>query len=152
MLERVLRRTLFAAVLGAGAAQAAERLVVEDAWIRTAPPGATMRAGYASLHNAGTTPLVVVAAASDAFGDVSLHATVIEDGVARMRPLDRIQLAPGDRVTLEPGGRHLMLMQPREELGAGSRATVRFETEDGSSTEAVFVVRDAVAADRNAAH
>lgn len=127
----------------AGAAQAAGQLVVEDAWIRAAPPAAAMRAGYAILRNTGDAPLVIRGAASDAFGDVSIHATTIENGVARMRELARIPLAAGESVTLEPGGKHLMLMRPARELDTGAKASIRFEIEDGSSAEAEFVVRDA---------
>jgi periplasmic copper chaperone A len=149
---RVLRRGVFAAALTCGTAHAAGRLVVEDAWIRTAPPTAAMRAGYAVLRNAGDAPLVVTGASSDAFGDVSIHATTIENGVARMRELAAIPLAPGESVALEPGGKHLMLMQPGAEFGAGAKAEIRFEIEGGTSTSAEFVVRNAAAAAGEHAH
>ena len=135
---------LLAALLPA-AAFAAGRLVVENAWIRTAPPAAPMRAGYATLRNAGDAPLRIRGAHSEAFGDVSLHATQIENGVARMRGLDGLSLAPGESATLEPGGKHLMLMQPRGEFGIGAKAVVAFEIDDGSSTSAEFSVREAPA-------
>jgi periplasmic copper chaperone A len=135
-----------------GAAQAAGHLVVEAAWIRTAPPAAAMRAGYAILRNTGDAPLVVRGATSEAFGDVSIHATTIENGIARMRELAEIPLAAGESVTLEPGGKHLMLMRPTRELDAGAKAVIRFEIEGGSSTQAEFVVRDAPAAAADHAH
>lgn len=133
-------------------AQAAGRLAVEDAWIRTAPPTATMRAGYAILRNTGDAPLVIRSVTSDVFGDVSVHATTIENGMARMRELERLQLAAGDSVTLEPGGKHLMLMRPARELDAGAKVVIRFEIEDGSSAEAEFVVRDTAASADDHAH
>lgn len=137
------RGLVFAAALfAAQGAAAAGKLEIEDAWIRVAPPTAPMRAGYAVLRNAGDTPLVIRAAHSAAFGDVSLHATVIDDGVARMRELDRLVIEPGESVKLEPGGRHLMLMQPAEALAPGASATIRFDTDDGVAGEAAFVVRD----------
>jgi copper(I)-binding protein len=106
-----------------------------------------MRAGYATLRNAGDAPLQVLRIRSDAFGDVSLHATVIENGVARMREIDDLRIAPGEQVVLEPGGKHLMLMQPRRELAAGASATLIFDLDDGATTAtAEFVVRDAEAA------
>ncbi|HVJ61200.1 MAG TPA: copper chaperone PCu(A)C, partial [Tahibacter sp.] len=81
--------------LAAFPAFAAGRLVVDDAWIRAAPPGARMLAGYAKLTNAGDAPIVVTGATSAAFGDVSMHASVVEDGVAKMRPLPSLNIAPG---------------------------------------------------------
>lgn len=144
MVRHFSRLILAAAAAFAGAAHAEGRLVIEDAWIRTAPPGAAMRAGYATLRNGGDAPLVVRGARSDAFGAVSMHATLMDDGVARMRELPEILLAPGEQVRLEPGGTHLMLMRPARELEAGAKATIVFETGDGNSTAtADFLVRDA---------
>lgn len=157
-MKRVRFRWAACAVLALGsvAAQAAGRLVVDGAWIRTAPPTAAMRAGYATLRNAGDAPIEIRRIRSDAFGDVGLHATVIEDGVARMREIGNLRLAPGEQVVLEPGGKHLMLMQPQRELAAGDSATLIFDLDDGATTAtAEFVVRDAdaaKAADEHAHH
>ena len=134
---------VLAVALLPAAALAAGRLVVENAWIRTAPPAAPMRAGYALLRNAGDAPLQIRGVRSEAFGEVSLHATQIENGVARMRELDGLSLAPGESATLEPGGKHLMLMQPRGEYGAGAKVVLTFEIQNGSSTDAEFSVRAA---------
>lgn len=151
MVRRLSQMIWIAAMALAGTAHADGRLVVDDAWIRAAPPGAHMRAGYATLRNGGDAPLIVRGARSDAFGDVSMHATQIEDGVARMRELADITLAPGEVVVLEPGGKHLMLMRPLRELGPGEAATVVFEIGEGASTAtADFVVRDAAGADPHA--
>jgi copper(I)-binding protein len=144
MVRHFSRMILVAAAAFTGIAHADGKLVVDGAWIRTAPPGAAMRAGYATLRNVGDAPLVVRGARSDAFGSVTIHATQIDDGVARMRELPEIQLAPGEQVVLEPGGKHLMLMRPAQELATGAKAVVVFEIGDGLSTAAAdFVVRDA---------
>ena len=45
-------------------AAAAGRLEISHAWIRTAPPGAMMQAGYAILRNSGDAPLVISGAHS----------------------------------------------------------------------------------------
>lgn len=142
---RALALALLALAAQPFAASAAGRLVIENAWIRTAPPTAPMRAGYATLRNAGDAALTVSGVSSTAFASVSIHTTLTEDGVARMRELPQITLAAGESVILEPGGKHLMLMQPGAELGAGAKAVLTFETSDGSSTAAEFSVRDAAA-------
>lgn len=144
----ILKRTLLAACLACFAcvcslpAQAAGRLEVRDAWIRAAPPGAMMLAGYAQLRNVGDAPVVIVGASSDAFGSVSLHESVSENGVERMRPLGRITIAPGAGVALRPGGKHLMLMQPKGAMTPGASAPIRFETGGGTMADATFVVRE----------
>ena len=128
--------------LAAFPAFAAGRLVVDDAWIRAAPPGARMLAGYAKLTNAGDAPIVVTGATSAAFGDVSMHASAVDDGVAKMRPLPALTIAPGATATFEPGGRNLMLMQPAAAMPAGAKATIALTVEGGGEVAAEFVVRD----------
>ena len=139
------RRTVLflLALLVSQTAVAAGRLEIRSAWIRTAPPGAMMLAGYATLHNGGDAPLTVIGAGSEAFGDVSLHESVEVDGVARMKALSEVEIPPGANVVFAPGGKHLMLMRPKGEIKAGESIKIRIETKSGEGASADFVVRDA---------
>ena len=124
------------------AAGAAGQLQIEQAWIRTAPPGTMMLAGYATLHNIGDAPITVTAANSADFGEVSLHQSVEENGVARMRALGDVVVAPGERIVFAPGGKHFMLMQPKRELKSGEWVKIRLDTKSGEGVTAEFHVRD----------
>lgn len=135
---------LFSAI---GNAHAAGKLTVHDAWIRAAPPGAGMVAGYATLKNAGDEPIAILTVQSDAFRMTSLHETRIEEGVSKMRELHRLKLAPGETIQLQPGGKHLMLMQPRRDIVAGDKVEMLFMLVDGARIETYF---DVVAADSSA--
>ena len=125
------------------AAAAPPALVVVDAWIPQAPPGAAMLAGYATLRNPGTQPVRVTGATSPAFADVSTHETTHVDGVSRMRAHDADDIAAGADVQFEPGGRHLMLMKPTGNADPGARVEVVFTLDDGGRVPATFVVRGA---------
>lgn len=133
-------RIAAAALLACTSAHACPDLVVEDAWIRAAPPGSTMTAGYARLRNAGPRPLTVSGAATPGFAAAELHQTVVEDGVSRMRHGEPLRVAPGARAALEPGGWHLMLMGPTRALPAGARVPVALQC-GAEATEYVFTVR-----------
>ena len=124
----------------ATAAHAEGKLGVFDAWIRAAPPGVTMMAGYATLKNSGDAPISVLTVQSDAFRQSSIHQTVIEHGVAKMRETPRIDLAPGATVTLKPGGAHLMLVDPRHAIGKGEKVRMVFLLADGARVETYFEV------------
>ncbi len=130
-------------VAGIGSARAAGKLVVENPWVRTAPSGAYMLGGFAVLRNAGDAPLTVRGAHAAGFGSVELHETKMEGGMARMRPLDDIRIAPGESVTLAPGGKHIMLMQPAHDPQAGEQVHIEFDGADGSLGGADFTVRAA---------
>jgi copper(I)-binding protein len=121
---------------------AAGHLIVENAWIRAAPPGATMLAGYATLKNAGDASVVVSGASSAEFGDISLHESVNENGVERMLPLGEVAVAPGTSVVFAPGGKHFMLMDPKRTPNTGDSVKIHISTKVGPGVDADFVVRE----------
>ena len=116
---------------------------VEAGWIRLPPMAMPMLAGFATLRNGCAASAVVVAASSPSFASVELHESTVVDGVSRMRPVPRLQVAAGRAAVLEPGGLHLMLMDPRSPLAAGQRIEVVFTLEDGSRVRGMFEARPA---------
>lgn len=136
-----MRSTLCWLLLLVGHAAGAAGLELREAWIREAPPGARMLAGYAELANTGTAPLRVTGARSADFGAVELHEMRMDGGVMRMRALAAIEVPAGGSVRLAPGGNHLMLMRPTRALRAGDRVEIVFELEGASAVAAEFVVR-----------
>lgn len=119
---------------------------VREGWVRM-PPGPMasaampMLAGYGRIDNACPTPATIVAVASPAFAEASLHETRIVDGVSRMRAVPALRIAPASAAVLQPGGLHLMLMQPRAPLKAGSKVAVEFRLQDGRTLRGEFEVR-----------
>ncbi|MGH8029497.1 MAG: copper chaperone PCu(A)C [Arenimonas sp.] len=114
---------------------------LEAAWIRAAPPGTTMLAGYAQLHNACATTLTVVGAQSTDFASVSLHATLDRGGVSHMQEAGPLEVAPGASLELAPGGTHLMLMGPAQDMHEGATGRIDLVFADGRRASADFVVR-----------
>ena len=123
-------------------AQASGHLVVEQAWIRTAPPGAMMLAGYATIRNEGDASLTLTGADSADFGSVSIHESAIKNGVEHMHPLDRLDIVPGARVEFSPAGKHFMLMRPTHGLKSGDKVKIHIATESGEGATAEFRVLD----------
>ncbi|MHB8912595.1 MAG: copper chaperone PCu(A)C [Lysobacter sp.] len=114
---------------------------VRNGWVRLPPVAMPMMAGFGRIENRCARPVTIVGVSSPAFGDVSLHETRIVAGVSRMRALPELRIAPDGAATLKPGGMHLMLMQPRAPLKAGSRVVVEFALQDGETLRGEFVVR-----------
>ena len=102
-------------------------VVVADIEITAPRPGSGMSAGYLEIRNNSKEPLAITRVESPQFGMVELHESVIEDGIARMRPLDSVDVAPGQATRLERGGKHLMLMAPVADL---EQVTLNFYTDD----------------------
>lgn len=126
---------LLLAASAPGLCAAADCLRLERGWAR-ATPTLPMAAGYGVLRNQCPHPLVVVSVRSPDFGTVSLHESVQEGGVSRMRAVERLPLPAGGSVLLQPGGLHLMLMEAKGELPEGARLHLTFGLEDGGQAAA----------------
>jgi periplasmic copper chaperone A len=94
---------------------------VDGAWARRAPmlDGSGNGAVYVTLVNAGREADALISAASNVAGAVEIHETYQQSGMMRMRPLDRIDVAPGAIVEMKPGGRHIMLLNLKRDLKSG---------------------------------
>jgi copper(I)-binding protein len=114
---------------------------VEKAWIRAAPPAATMFAGYAQVRNDCDLPLLLVGAKSPDFMMAQVHESRVENGTSRMDRVKRSVLPAKGVFALAPGGHHLMLMHPRRLLPEGSVVKIELLLEDGRRIPAEFKVR-----------
>lgn len=131
---------------------AAANIGVSNAWIPQAPPGVGMLAGYLTITNSGDTSVNLLAAQSDRFRSVTVHQTVIENGVSRMRELHLLEIAPGKEFTFAPGGMHLMLMEPRTPVKPGDRIEINLLLSDGQRVPAIFDVQAAGNDDQGPVH
>jgi copper(I)-binding protein len=118
-------------------------LEVHDAWIREAPPTATVMASYMVISNTGESPAGITAITSPDFDHTELHRTIIRTGVASMVPIEKLEIPAGESISLTPGGIHLMLINPLRPLRVGDTVTLVIQGADGSSnTYTVPVIRE----------
>lgn len=106
---------------------------IEAPWVREAPPASTVLAAYMVLKNTADTPRTITRIESPDFRDAQIHRTVVEDGVAKMLPVEQLQLPASGSVTLEPGGLHLMLFDPQRPLRDGDSIILIIHASDGDS-------------------
>ena len=118
-----------AAPAALGGEAATEGLVLTDGYLRPVAEGAMATAGYAVFESAADDALM--AASAPGFAAVELHNVTEEDGIMRMRRVDRIALPAGEPVALAPGGYHVMLMGPEMALAEGDTVAVTFSFESG---------------------
>jgi hypothetical protein len=79
-------------------------------WSRATPQGAAAAIGYMTIKNNGTTPDRLIGGSVEFAKDFQLHSMTMEGGVAKMRALDGIDIAPGQTIELKPGGSHVMFV------------------------------------------
>ena len=125
--------------------------VVSDAWARATPPGVDVGAAYMTLQG-GKQPDRLVAASSDRAAMVHLHTVEEQDGVAKMRGIDAVDVPAGQRVTLAPKSTHLMLMGLDGPLVAGQTFVVTLRFAESGEQSVTVTVKSATATDDHAHH
>ena len=130
--------------LAAFTAHAEDGPVVSDAWARATPPGVEVGAAYLVIQG-GSRPDRLVGASSTRADMVHLHDVVEEDGVAKMRSTESVEIPAGQRVELAPKGRHLMLMGLDAPLVAGQTFTIVLRFADSAEQSVNVTVRAATA-------
>jgi periplasmic copper chaperone A len=116
--------TLLAACALAVAAHAHQysvgNLVIGHPWSRPTVSGMPTGVAYLSITNKGARQDTLIGASTPAAARVEFHRTIIEAGMARMRPAGTLIVEPNATITAEPGGLHLMLVDLKAPLVAGT--------------------------------
>ncbi len=122
-----MSRYLFALLAACALAAAAHAhhysigsLVIGHPWSRPTASGIPTGVAYLSITNNGLREDTLVAAHTPAAARVEFHRTSLEAGMARMRPAGALVVGPNATLTAEPGGLHLMLVDLKSPLVAGS--------------------------------
>lgn len=140
-MKKLLVAALMFSTLPAWAA--CDGLQIENAWIRSAPPGASMMAGYALVKNSGKAARALRDVSGKDFGAIEIHKTTVENGVSKMEYLETVTIPAGGTALFEPGGMHLMLFNPKRALKAGDKLELAFSCGGKKRLKANFQVKDA---------
>jgi copper(I)-binding protein len=119
----------------------ADDVIVSDAWVREALPGARMMAAYLTISNPGDRDIRLVAVESPAFTGVMMHKSEIHDGMASMVHQDSIVIPAHGSVALEPGASHLMMPAPDVRPNAGDKVRFLLHFADDNCVAVTAVVR-----------
>lgn len=138
-----MKKMLFVLALAFSApllADAAASVSVEKPFARKAMKAQRNSAAFMTLRNSG--PAVAIVAAESPVADiVELHTHIHDQGVMRMRKIDRIELPAGGEVVLQPGGLHVMLLGLKQDLNEGDSISVTLKFSDGSQKAVEAPVR-----------
>lgn len=115
--------------IGACSTEESPSLGVSDVSAYAALPGQPAGVAYFSLHNGTSMAVTVHTVSSPEYSSVEMHTTLMDDGIARMTPLDLLTVAAESVVVFAPGGPHLMLEEPVEGLTTGDEVTLEFHYE-----------------------
>jgi copper(I)-binding protein len=126
----------FTAALAGGA------VTVTDPYVRAVPPGQPNSAVFMGLVNGTGTPRALVGGHSEVAEVVELHTHTMEDGMMKMRRVERIALPADAAVALEPGGLHVMLIGLKRDLSLGDQIDITLDLDDGGVIRVQAPVRE----------
>jgi periplasmic copper chaperone A len=113
---------------------------VIDAWIRWLPAGVPA-GGYATLSNMGEKSVVLTAASSPCFAEISMHRSQEQGGSITMAPVERIIIGAHSSLNFAAAGYHLMMMQPTRSIEPGDRIPVTLRFAGGFTLTVTFEVK-----------
>lgn len=128
LLSRFLATALLCAA-GASFAQTTP-LQVSGAWARATVPGQGGSGAYMTLT--ATQDLQLVGITTTAAGVAQIHDMKLDGNTMRMHALPALPLPANQSVTLAPGGKHLMLMDLKQVLTAGSTLQIELKLQDAA--------------------
>jgi hypothetical protein len=99
-------------------------LHIEHPWTRVTPPGARTAAFYLEIENKGDMSDRLLSVEGDVADQLSLHNHIMDNGIARMRPVDGIEIPAKGKVSLKPGGLHIMATGMRRSLTEMDRVSL----------------------------
>lgn len=148
-LQMAVSCSILMAVLLAGCGQPVTGLSVNEGWVRALPPGKTVTAGFAELHNPTASDCAIVAISSPQAERVELHSSAMDEGVMRMRPMESPTIAAGSSLLLAPGGNHFMLFGLGEHAAHLERVELLLSTSCGDISAELPVRRSAAGGDHS---
>jgi copper(I)-binding protein len=116
-------------------------LRIGNPWMRATPKGASVGGGYMKITNSGTAPDRLVDGSSEVAGRFEIHSMVLEQGVAKMRPVEGgLEIKAGETVELKPGSFHVMLLGLERPLEKGQKVKGTLEFERAGKVEIEYTV------------
>ena len=104
--------------------------------------GANLSAAFMTIQNKGGQADKLVSAETDAAGRVEIHQTTIENDIARMAPVDAIEIPANGTVELRPGGYHIMLMDLKRDLVAGDSLAITLTFASGKQVTVEAAIQE----------
>ena len=120
---------------------AEDAIMISDAWVRSAPPGASVMAGYFELSNHNHTAVTLTTASSPQFKSVEIHKSYNDSGMMRMQKVDELSIDSHESVRFEPGSYHLMLIKPINALKPGDASMITLEFNNHPNVSVAFTVK-----------
>lgn len=121
-------------------AQSDSGVMIEHAYARPTPPGASVGAVYVEISNHSKAAVQVDVVRSAVAEKIEMHSMREQDGMMKMRRMiGGATIAPGEKLSLAPGTDHIMLIGLKSALVAGQSFDLLLQVDDQTVPVSVTV-------------
>ncbi len=133
-----MKHLLTASLLFVSLAASAE-IIIKDAWVRTTV--AEQKVTGAFMQITSDKAVKLVAANSPAAETTEVHEMSMQGDVMKMRQVNEVVIDAGKSVELKPGSYHIMLMNLKKPVQAGSIVNLNLEFLDADGKKQIIKVK-----------
>lgn len=142
MNKNIYRVVTALLMLGTALSAQAMGVMVNDPWVRAAPPNAPALAAFMQLENHGNADVALVEVKTTlALSRVELHRTMVADGMMKMIQQKNMPIAAHSNLVLKPGSWHVMLIGPEKVPAEGDSVELTLIFDNGTEQTVTANVR-----------
>lgn len=106
-------------------------IIINNPWIRTAPPNAPMLGMFMQIKNNTNTNVKLIAIHIKGYDSVEIHKTSNVNGLMKMEQQPFAPVLAHKSLLFKPGSWHVMLINPKHVPKEGSNITAKLEFDNG---------------------
>lgn len=118
---------------------ASAEIIIKDAWVRTTVAEQKVTGAFMQITSDKVVKLV--AANSPAAETTEVHEMTMQGDVMKMRQVNEVVIDAGKSVELKPGSYHIMLMNLKKPVQAGSIVNLNLEFLDADGKKQIIKVK-----------
>lgn len=142
MNKNIYRVVTALLMLGTALSAQAMGVMVNDPWVRAAPPNAPALAAFMQLENHSNADVALVEVKTTLpVNRVELHRTMMADGMMKMIQQPNMPIAAHSNLVLKPGSWHVMLIGPKQVPVEGDTVELTLVFDNGTEQQVTAKVR-----------
>ncbi|WP_257935940.1 copper chaperone PCu(A)C [Campylobacter lari] len=113
----------------------ANEVTINDPYIRQTPPNSKTTAFFLELKNNSDKDIKLIKAQSSLSDTTEIHDHIVENGKKMMVQIPQITIKAKSSTELKPGGKHIMVLNLKENITPQTKANLTLYFDDNSTIE-----------------
>ncbi|EAK9946863.1 copper chaperone PCu(A)C [Campylobacter lari] len=113
----------------------ANEVTINDPYVRQTPPNSKTTAFFLELKNNSDKDIKLIKAQSSLSDTTEIHDHIVENGKKMMVQIPQITIKAKSSTELKPGGKHIMVLNLKENITPQTKANLTLYFDDNSTIE-----------------